>query len=236
MRVVPFRHRFACAARLARTLALPLRATRMFSSMRRGLRLNSEKDISLHLLLRCMSASGTGFDVPLALEGEALLREALDSGRGTVIVGPHSLLSRLLLRRLYDLGHWPTIIGAMDGIPVAGTREVMPTLFPDAGVLLLARRRLAQGGIVCANVDQLRAQARKNTIAFASPVGEIRVSDAIFRLAVRCQAPVLFTYARAEGAGVRQWIAAPDGASAQSPEAMAADFIRFVQERTDYLG
>jgi hypothetical protein len=209
MRLVPHRHRFALAARLAGTLAMPMRATRVFSGLRRWLRLNSERDLSLHLLLRSMTASGTAFDVPLRLEGEEVLEAALSSGRGTVIVASHALLSRLLLRHLYDRGHWPTVIGGMDGIPLAGTRVVVPTVYPTSTVLLLARRRLREGGIVCAVVDHVGSRERKNTVAFASPVGEIRLSDAIFRLAVRCDAQVVFTFARAEPAGVRQWVAAP---------------------------
>jgi hypothetical protein len=235
MRLVPARHRFSLAARLASTLAVPMRATPLFRGFR-SLRLNSEQDISLHLLLRSMTASGTMFDVPLRLGGEEILEAALSSGRGTVIVSPHALLSRLLLRHLHDRGHQPTVIGGMDGIPVAGTRAVIPTVFPTPSVLLLARRRLREGGIVCANVDHISVRAKsKHTKTFQSRVGEIHLSDSIFRLAVRCDAQVIFTHARAETAGVRQWVAAPRPGSASSPEAIAGDFIAFLQEHTAYL-
>ncbi|MFL5538525.1 MAG: hypothetical protein ACJ8J0_06005 [Longimicrobiaceae bacterium] len=236
MRLVPPRHRFAVAAGLAGSLAVPMRATRVFSGLRRWLPLNSEQDLSLHLLLRSMTASGTAFDVPLRLEGEEVLERALSSGRGTVIVSPHALLSRLLLRHLYDRGHWPTVIGGMNGIPLAGTRVVVPTVFPSPTVLVRARRRLHEGGIVCANVDRLGSRSRgKNTVTFESPVGEVRLSDSIFRLAVRCDAQVVFTIARAERAGVRQWVAAPRAGSAGSAEAIAADFVAFLREHTAYL-
>jgi lauroyl/myristoyl acyltransferase len=234
MRLVPARHRFALAARLAGTLAVPMRASRGFVDLCRGLPLNSERDLALNLLLRSMTASGAAFDVPLRMEGEAVLEAALSSGRGTVIVAPHALLSRLLLRYLYDRGHWPTIIGGIDGIPLAGTRVTLPTVHPSPTVLVLARRRLHEGGIVCANVDHLEGSG-KNTSTFAGPRGEVRFSDSIFRLAVRCGAQVIFTVGRAEATGVRQWIAAPRSASAGSPEAVARDFAAFVQERTAYL-
>lgn len=235
MRVVPHRHRFSLAARLAGSLAVPMRATRVFSGLRRWLRLNSEQDLSLHLLLRSMTASGTAFDVPLRLEGEEALEAALSSGRGTVIVAPHALLSRLLLRHLYDRGHWPTVIGGMNGIQLAGTRVVVPTVPPSPTVLLFARRRLHEGGIVCANLDHIGRPGKK-ALTFESAVGEIHLSDAIFRLAARCHAQVIFTLARAEPAGVRQWIGAPRPGSAGSPEAVAADFVAFLQEHTAYLG
>jgi hypothetical protein len=235
MRLVPVRHRFSLAARLAGSMAVPMRATPLFRGFR-TLRLNSEQDISLHLLLRSMTASGTVFDVPLRLEGEEVLEAALSSGRGTVIVSPHALLSRLLLRHLHDRGHQPTVIGGMNGIPLAGTRAVVPTVFPNPSVLLLARRRLREGGIVCANVDHISSRARaKHTMTFQSRVGEIHVSDSMFRLAVRCDAQVIFTHARAETAGVCQWVAAPRPGSAGSPEAVAGDFVAFLQEHTAYL-
>lgn len=233
MRLVPFRHRFSLAARLAGILAAPMRATRVFSGLL-GMRLSSERDLSLHLLLRSMTASGTAFDVPLRMEGEEVLEAALSSGRGTVIVAAHALLSRLLLRNLYDRGRWPTVIGGMNGIPLAGTRAVVPTVYPTRTVLLLVRTRLREGGIVCALVDHLQGRG-KNTVTFDSPVGAIHLSDSIFRLAVRCDAQVIFTFARAEPDGVRQWIAAPQPGSAGSPEAIARDFIAFLQERTAYL-
>ncbi|SOD01775.1 hypothetical protein SAMN05216486_10155 [bacterium JGI 053] len=236
MRLVPARHRFSLAARMAGSMAVPMRGTRLFSGLR-ALRLNSERDLSLHLLLRCMTASGTAFDVPLRLEGEEILEAALSSGRGTVIVAPHALLSRLLLRHLYDRGHWPTIIGGMNGIPLAGTRVVMPTVHPASNVLLLARTRLRQGGIVCAMVDRLGSKGTgKNMVTFPSPVGDVHLSDSIFRLAVRCNAQVIFTLARAEPGGTRQWISAPRSGSAGSPEAIAADFVAFLREHTAYLG
>jgi lauroyl/myristoyl acyltransferase len=234
MRLVPFRHRFALAARLASSLAAPMRATRMFSDLRRWLRLNSGQDLSLHLLLRSMTASGTAFDVPLRLEGEEVLEAALASGRGTVIVATHALLSRLLLRHLYDRGHRPTVIGSMNGVPLDGTRAVVPTVYPTSTVLLLARTRLREGGIVCAMVDR-SGDRGKNTLAFDTPAGQILLSDSIFRLAVRCNAQVVFTVARAEPAGVRQWIAAPRCSSAGSAEAVAADFVAFLQEHTAFL-
>jgi lauroyl/myristoyl acyltransferase len=235
MRLVPCRHRFSLAARMAGSLAVPMRATWVFSGLRRWLRLNSEQDLSLHLLLRSMTASGTAFDVPLRLEGEEVLEAALASGRGTVIVAPHALLSRLLLRHLYDRGHWPTVIGGMNGITLAGTRVTVPTVYPTPTVLLLARTRLREGGIVCAMVDHIGGKG-KNTLSFESPVGEIHLSDSIFRLAARCGAQVIFTLARAEPAGVRQWIAAPRSSSAASPQAVAGDFVAFIQEHTAYLG
>jgi lauroyl/myristoyl acyltransferase len=235
MRLVPARHRFSLAARLAGSLAVPMRATWVFSGLRRGLRLNSEQDLSLHLLLRSMTASGTAFDVPLRLVGEEVLEAALSSGRGTVIVAPHALLSRLLLRHLYDRGLWPTVIGGMNGIPLAGTRAVVQTVYPTSNVLLLARTRLREGGIVCANVDHVGGRDTKNKVSFATPVGEVHLSDSIFRLAIRCGAQVVFTFARAEPTGVRQWLAAPRSSSAGSPEAVAGDFVAFVQEHAAYL-
>lgn len=234
MRLVPGGLRFGLAVRLAGILAVPMRASRGFVDLRRGLPLNSERDLALNLLLRSMTSSGTLFAVPLRMEGEEVLRAALSSGQGTVIVSPHALLSRLLLRYLYDRGHRPTIIGGMDGIPLTGTRVTLPTVHPSPTVLLLARRRLRAGGIVCANVDHLEGMG-KRTSAFEGPQGEIRFSDSIFRLAVRCGAQVIFTAARAERTGVRSWIAAPRSASAGSPEAVARDFAAFVQERTAYL-
>jgi len=234
MRLVPHRHRFSLAARLAGSLAVPMRATRLFTGLR-VMRLNSAQDLSLHLLLRCMTASGTAFDVPLRLEGAEVLEAALSSGRGTVIVAPHALLSRLLLRHLHDRGYRPTVIGGMKGIPLAGTRAVMPTVDPTSSVLLVARTRLREGGIVCTMVDRIGSKG-KNTVTFASPVGEVPFSGSIFRLAVRCNAQVVFTVARAEPAGVRQWIAAPRPSSAGSPEAVAADFVAFLREHTAHLG
>jgi hypothetical protein len=230
MRLVPARRRFAGAARLAGGMAVLMRSTRLFRTLRRGMRLNTEHDLALHLLLRSMTASGTPFEVPLQMEGEDILNDALASGRGTVIVATHALLTRLLLRHLHDRGHCPTVIGAMETVPLTGTDVVIPTLAPGPAVLLAVRRRLLQGDLVCLVVDQTRPKPGKNLLAFETAAGEVRFSESPYRLAVLCNARVLFTFGHAEGGGVRLWIAEPDPASANSPRAIADDFMRFLRE------
>jgi hypothetical protein len=230
MRLMPSRFRFGVAVRLAGVLAVPMRRTRVFSGFR-ALRLNSERDVSLHLLLTAMSASGTRFDLPLKVHGEEILHQALASGRGTVIVAPHALLSLLILRYLHDHRHSPTIVSVDPGITLAGTGTVAPALQPSPHLLVVLRSRLRTGQIVCAMIDRLGAKSRgKKTVEFESQVGNLRVSDSLFRLAVRCDAQVLFTSARAEPQGVRLTVAAPRPASSGVPEAIAGDFIGFVQD------
>lgn len=234
MRLVPRRYRFTAAARLAGLLVPVLRRTRLHEGLR-YMRVNSDRDLTLNLLLTSMTASGTPFDLALDIEGEQILRDALASGRGTVIVAPHALLSLLILRYLHDQGHAPTIVGSKKGIPLAGTPLVAPTVPNTPHVLVVLRSRLRAGGIVCAMVDRLLSKGKK-TLAFESPVGQIRVSEAIFRLAVRCDAQVLFTATRAEKRGVRLTIAAPRPASAGSADAITADFISFVQAHARAIG
>lgn len=228
MRLVPRRYRFGFAVRVAGGLALAMRGTRAFGKLS-NLRLNSPRDIALHLLLSSMTACGTEFDLPLRVEGQEVLQAALDSGEGTLIVAPHALLSLLILRYLHDRGHAPTIIARQAGMPLAGTSIVAPTVFPSSTVLLVVRGRLREGGIVCAMVDRLGTTG-KQTREFDSQVGQLRVSDSIFRVAARCDARVIFTIARAEKGSVRLALAAPAHASAGHPEAIAGDFISFVQE------
>ncbi|HEX5872917.1 MAG TPA: hypothetical protein VFY65_20940, partial [Longimicrobium sp.] len=149
MRLVPRGYRFGVAVRLAGVLAPVLRRTGLHDGLR-YLRVNSDRDLSLNLLLVCMTASGTPFDLALTIEGQELLDAAIASGRGTVIVAPHALLSLLILRHLYDRGHTPTIIGQKAGISLAGTSTVAPTLPNSPTVLVVVRSRLRAGGIVCA--------------------------------------------------------------------------------------
>lgn len=227
MRVVPRRHRFGVAVRLAGVLAVLLRRTRAFGKLSH-LRLNSARDISLHLLLSAMTAAGTPFDLRLRLEGEDVLERALASGRGTLVVAPHSLLSLLILRCLHDRGHAPTIIARDARIPLSGTNLQAPTVPPTSNVLVVVRRRLREGGIVCGMVDRMGTDG-KQTRAFESRVGQLRVSDAIFRTAARCGAQVLFTIAHAESRGVHLAVAAANPESTGLPELIADDFIRFVQ-------
>lgn len=228
MRLVPTRFRFAVAVRLAGVLAVPMRRTRVFDGFVRTLRVNSERDISLHLLLTAMSASGTAFDLPLTVHGEEILHEALASGRGTVIVAPHALLSLLILRYLHDRRHSLTILSNDPEISLAGTGTAAPTVQPSPTVLVALRSRLRAGQIVCAMIDRVESTG-KQTVAFDSRVGQLHVSDSLIRLAVRCDAHILFTAARAEARDVRLTVAAPRPDSSGVPEAIAGDFIGFVQ-------
>ncbi|HEY0026015.1 MAG TPA: hypothetical protein VGB24_24205 [Longimicrobium sp.] len=226
MRIVPGRYRLGAAVHLAGVLAPALRRTWAFGKLR--FPLNSERDLCVHLLIRCMIASGTPFDLRLRVEGADLLDAALASGRGTVIVAPHALLSLLILRYLHDRGHSPVAVANAGRMEVAGTGAFADTVPPSPNIMRVVARRLREGAIVCAMIDRVAATVRKTT-RFETAVGALRISDAIFRVAVRTDAMVIFTAARVDRGRLCLVLAAPQPGSEGSADAIAGEFIGFLQ-------
>lgn len=222
---VPRRRRFAAALLLARVLTPFVRRAGMFTGLRRW-PLNSGLAVSLHVVLGELIRSGVGFDARVVLRGLERLDEAAADGRGVLLIGPHTLLTRMAIRRLHEAGYPVTAITAVTA-PAAPPGSDLPLIRRSPFFLLAVREELARGRIVFAMVDRASAEPGITT-AVETALGTVHVADPLIHLAARCGARVVFIASRLRGAAIQARIEAP-GPAGGDAAATLQHFIRFVQ-------
>lgn len=225
---VPRRHRFAASLLLARAATPFVRRAGMFTILR-SWPLNSGLAVSLHVVLGQLLHSGIGFDARVLLAGLERLDEAAADGRGVLLIGPHTVLTRMAVRRLHERGYPVTAVTAYAEPPGSD----LPVIQSSPFVLLAVREELARGRIVFAMVDRPRAMPGITT-AVETAMGTVHLADPLIHLAVRCGARVAFIASRLRGGSIQGRIEAPRSAG-DDAAATRQQFIRFLQRYASRL-
>lgn len=218
VRVIPRRHRFRAAHAIARVVpggVLPRTVWRCAAE--------PVRDLVLWHNLKLLDRAGFPYDAPLSVGGLAELDEATAAGRGVMLVGPHTRLTQLIVRHLRTAGRDVVAVGSAARAPGDPGRPVVPRIVVSPYFLVAVREALAQGRVVFAMIDHEAAVAGK-TVPISLPGGNLHVSDALLRLAARCDARTLFIASRGTADGISCTIAAP------RPGAGLPEFSRFVRE------
>jgi hypothetical protein len=226
MRAVPRRHRFAAAVGAAAMAAPVVRRFGVYRAWR-VFRVESAHEIVLARVLNALDRIGVEFDPTLRVDGHEHLVAAAGRGRGVLLIGPHTMLTTLLVRHIHDLELPKTVMALNAWWRISGTPLSVPTIRPSATALISARARLAQGHIVCAMIDKKRGTGR--TLEFDTAEGPMLIDDSLIRVAVRSGAQVLFTAARVENGSVVQRIAVPGAGPSPTAAEVTREFIAFVQ-------
>lgn len=219
---VPRRHRFSVSLLLARAATPFARRAGMFTGRRRW-PLNSALTVSLDVVLSELLRSGIGFDARVFLAGLERLDEAAADGRGVLLIGPHTLLTRMAVRRLHERGYPVTAVTSFDAPPESS----LPVIRRSPHFLLAVRDELARGRIVFAMVDRASAMPGITT-AVETAMGTVHVADPLIHLAVRCGARVAFIVSRLHGGTIQARIEA-SGSASDDAAATRQRFIRFLQ-------
>jgi hypothetical protein len=228
MWAIPRRYRFSAALRLAR-VSNPIVRRLPWYRARRELRIDGVSEIALYHALEIMSNSGALFDPVLDVEGAEIFYNALSSDQGVLVTAPHALLNLLVPRNLYDAGYIPTVISSSSSIHLYGTRLFAHTIRPSPTFMIRLRSVLRSGGVVCAMVDGRHATKQK-LIQFPTVEGPMYISDAMFRLALRCNARILFVSVRVDQRrGLLLTVAEPATSPCLTVETITSDCIAFIQ-------
>ncbi len=219
---VPRPHRFAASLLLARAATPFSRRAGMFTGRRRW-PLNSALTVSLQVVLDELLRSGIGVDPPIVLAGLERLDEAAADGAGVLLIGPHTLPTRMAVRRLHERGYPVTAVATFDAPP----DSTLPVIRRSPSFLLGVRDELARGRIVFAMVDRAEAMPGVTT-AVETAMGTVHVADPLIHLAVRCGARVAFIASRLHRGTIEGRIEAP-GSRNDDAAAARQQFIRFVQ-------
>jgi hypothetical protein len=225
-RVIPRKFRFQAAIIVARWIEPLVRRTRAYGD-RAQFRTDGLRETSLELLLMMLSRHGTVFQPALHVDG----LDHVPSGRngGTLLVGPHTMLSRLFVRYLEDAGIETWVIdSANPNQRIPGTRAAARVLLPSATFFFKVRRLLADGKTVIAMIDRGAAEPRASS--FETVAGRVFVSYPLLQIALRQRANVVFIAAR-----VDEWSRVVIRLSVPAPDSRAVsdtlgDFVTFMDE------
>lgn len=223
-RAIPERRRFRAAIALAQMLE-PLIARTSVATSRALHNTDRIRETSLDLLLLQLMRHRVRFSPELVTEGA----EHLAGGGAMLLVSPHSMLSRLVTRLLHDSVRDANYISA-EKLTIAGTNLDARPLIPSSNLLFDVRRAFDAGELVVSMIDRGEVGAgERRASRFAIHSGEIHVSDALLRLALRQGARVVFfaTFLDARRQVAMRFAAPPPGNDAG---AVTAAFVRFVDE------
>lgn len=227
LRMVPRRFRWRAAALLAYALVPLLKRTTVFREHQRG-RVDGPAEIAMFRVMEAMTRAGTEFDPPTRFENEQALVSALESGRGVLVAGAHSMLSSVAVRHLHDLGHAPTVITGSPTWRVAGTRVDARVLIPSRTFLVRMRRLLLGSELVLGMIDRGEEEGRRQ-VPVSTAAGTMQVSDALLQVSVRSGARVVFILTRLERGVPVVTFGAPSAAAEHDATAMTREFTEFVQ-------
>ena len=223
IRLVPRRHRFRSAVRLWRAVALAVRQTHHFRQLVHA-KLDTPKEIALHILLHVMTTNDVQFDPDIAIDGYEGFLDAVRSGRGLLLVSPHASHSLTMLRTFHDDGLRPFVIGPDPRMRIRGTTVTVETLQRSRTFLVRARTKLREGRLVCTMLD--RAEHEPNTTVFDTARGPVVFAPALLHVAAGCGAHVAFCETHLEGSRFRGRIVL---ASSGTGEGCEREFVEFVR-------
>jgi lauroyl/myristoyl acyltransferase len=232
MRLLPRRSRFRVAMRMAMLATPLLRRTRIIRE-RLAMRVETAREVVTYEVLDVLTRRGVAFDPVLKTIDAQLIDEGLALGRGVLLVGPHAMLLTLFHRSLRDRGTDFAVVSA-DARRIAGTDARTPVIEPSFTFLLDIREALRGNRVVCAMIDS-EAAFHKATFEVMTARGSIAVSNALFRLAVRIEAAIVFTAARIIDGEIVITHSAPSASDARSPEAVTAAFVSLLQKHVAEL-
>jgi hypothetical protein len=232
MWAVPRRYRFKIASRFTAALTPIVKRTSWYRA-HDSLGIDGVEEIALHYALNIMSQSGALFDLDIKIEGAEILQGALGNSHGTMIVAPHTLLSVSLIRYLHDVGCLPTTVSAAPFVHIYGTRFVIRAVQPSSSLLIRLRTALRRGDVVYAMIDKAPRNSAR-TIQFPTGARPVYISDALIKLAKRCDARVIFTSARLdERQNIVLTFDAPLDLTDTSELSIAKSFVNFLETHVE---
>ncbi len=225
-RVIPARFRFQAAITFARWIEPLIKRTPAYAG-RAQFRMDGLRETSLDLVLMMLSRHRTVFHPDLHIEGLDHL-PAIRNG-GTLLVGPHTMLSRLFVRYLEDIGIDTWMIDSDNADQrIPGTRAAARVLLPSATLYLKVKRLLAGGKTIIAMIDRGHAESRASR--FETDAGHVFVSYPLLQLALRQRAQVVFIAARVDARSrvvIRLSVPAPESRVVSET---LRDFITFLDK------
>ena len=150
---------------------------------------DSPRETSLDLVLMMLMRYGADFDPLLTIVGSELLPTPETAG-ATFLATPHTMLSVLITRVVFDRGVMPVAIAAAP-VKIYGTQsdtQFVPV--PSRTLLVKTRELFATGATVSAMIDRDGEERRTRSVVTSR--GEFQISTPLLELALRQHVRILF--------------------------------------------
>ena len=190
--------------------------------------METPREVVTYFLLGVLTNRGVLFDPILHAAGADSVEAAIAQNKGVILVGVHSMLSVLALRRLWDLG-LPFAVVARPPLTVPGTTAAVQTIAPSFTYMLEIVSLLRSNAIVAAMIDRAPPTS-KTTAEVPTENGPVAITDALIRMAVRAGVPVVFFATRLRGSDFVITYAGPAADQPSSVDTVTSAFVSFVQE------
>lgn len=182
-------------------------------------------EITLDLVLMMLTRHGVLYEPDITIVGEQLLPRPGDT-RPTLMPAAHTMLGKLLVRKIVDSGLDPAIISA-EPFGLAGTRRAARVLLPSQMLFVKVREIFKSRGIVMASIDRADAERRSRSIETSR--GRFVISLPLLHLALRYNARIVFLTARvSETRKVVVTLVEPSRTRETAVEDVLEDFARFI--------
>ena len=179
------------------------------------------------MVLRTLDRVGTEYDPVVCVHGAEAFAAAREAGRGLLMVGPHAMLSKLVVRYLHDHDDAPILVSAAP-MRLGGLARPPKQIVKSAAFLLRVRTALRAGSILFSMADHDDESSHRVT-PVPTVAGPVFLSDGLIRIAHRCGAAILFFSSALSDDGVVHIDLEPPSPASVSVEAIANDFAAFVQ-------
>jgi lauroyl/myristoyl acyltransferase len=225
-RLIPRARRFDAAKAAASAVAPLLRMWRRWQVQNAHM-METPPEAALQMVLRALDRAGTEYDPILQVHGAESFAAAREAGRGLLMVGPHAMLSKLVVRYLHDHGYAPILVSAAP-MRLGGLRRPPAQIVKSDAFLLHVRTALRAGSILFSMVDHDDESSHRIT-AVPTIAGPVFLSNGLIRVAQRCGAAILFFSSTLSDDGVVHIDLEPPSPSSVSVEAITSDLAAFVQ-------
>ena|GEM_PF-3542454 len=224
-RMLPRAWRFRAAVVFARAVRPLVARTRAYA-VRCELKTDGLPETTLDLILGELTRQGVIYDPVVEVVGLELLPRSAEDGP-CIVLGAHMMLSTLFVRRLVDEGIEAATITAETDMRIPGTREPAKVILaPSRGLLFDVRRCLRDGVVVCGMVDRELLERRTSPVETAN--GQLLVSTALFRVALRTGARIVFIGSRMRDDDTV--VITLQRAEETTPHGLAAELAGFVDQ------
>lgn len=186
-----------------------------------------DTDISKSLLwcLRPLMTLDLGIEVEV---DKSRIKNAVDAGKGVMMIGYHGTFTRLFLPFLQD-NHYKFNTWSVCADEVHAGRRFEHTMRPSSvGSFIKARDFLKNGEIVL-GMNDFEGHYLKNCFEIDSSFGKMYITDSFFKIAHKCDARIMFAKYKMNGKKLTFELAEPSFAS-DTVEKVTNDYISFMRK------
>lgn len=227
IQMFPVRYRFNVVKLFSYLFAPVLRYAPFMQKHREAIfKFDQEVSPALIWCIRPVMAIDLGLQVAV---DDSLLSSAVQSAKGTVLVGYHGTFMPLFIPHLYDKQYDVKSWSIRETETYFG-REIKHSLTPSPTAFFKAKNILTEGGFISVLID-FEGHYVKRAQEIDTQFGKMYITDSFFKLASTCHSNVVFLKYSLKGKKVTFELGKPAGSLYTEADTITKDYTRFLQKQ-----